>query len=440
MSDRHRAIVLGAGMAGLLAAHAISDHFERVVVIERDRLPDTATNRPGAEQGRHAHALLARGQQLLERRFPGFTDELARAGARTGDMLEVSRLHFSGHRFVQATSGLTVISASRALIEHVVRARVLATPNVEMVDGCDVLGLTSDATGRSVAGARLLRRADGSAEEHMAADLVVDATGRASRVPHWLADLGVDPPPEQRIVVDVAYATRRYRMDATALGGDVAIICGATPASPRMGGLALLEGDVGMLTVAGICGDRPPLDPDGFAAFARSLSVPDIGAAVAAAEPIDEPVRHRFPASVWRRYDRVDLPDGFAVVGDSVCSFNPIYGQGMTIAALEADALDAHLARFDGVRPRRLQRRLARVIGPAWQMAAGADLEFPAVEGERTRVQRALGAYIRRLHAGAAVDDTLSRAFVRVAGLVDPPTALMRPDIVRRVLRRPSVT
>jgi 2-polyprenyl-6-methoxyphenol hydroxylase-like FAD-dependent oxidoreductase len=182
-------------------------------------------------------------------------------------------------------------------------------------------------------------------------------------------------------------------------------------------------------------GDRPPLDPRGFERFARSLTVGDIADAILDAEPLDDPVPHRFPASTWRRYDRLRLPDGFAVIGDGICSFNPIYGQGMTIAALEADALDRHLTRHGRLRPQRFQRQVARIIGPAWQMAAGADLQFPHVEGRRTRAQRALSAYVVRLHAAAAYDPFLSRAFVRVSGLIDPPSALMRPSVLLRVLR-----
>jgi 2-polyprenyl-6-methoxyphenol hydroxylase-like FAD-dependent oxidoreductase len=435
MSQSSRAVVLGAGMAGLLAANTLADHYDRVVILERDPLPDTAANRRGAAQGRHAHALLARGQQLLEIMFPGLTEELAATGARTGDILEVSRLYFSGHRLHPSTTGLTVISASRPLLEHHVRARVLARPEIDIIDSCDVAGLVATTAVSRIDGVRMLRRADSSAEETLSADLVVDATGRNSRTPAWLVELGLEPPGEERVVVDVAYATRRYRMDVDSLDGDLAIINAPTPANPRMGGLGLLEGDTGMLTLAGMSGDRPPLDPRGFEGFARSLTVGDIADAVLDAEPLDDPVPHRFPASTWRRYDRLRLPDGFTVIGDGICSINPIYGQGMTIAALEADALDRHLTRHGRLRPRRFQRQVARIIRPAWQMAAGADLQFPHVEGRRTRAQRTLSAYVGRLHAAAAHDPFLSRAFVRVSGLIDPPSALMRPSVLLRVLR-----
>ena len=430
-----RAVVLGAGMAGLLAARALADHHDHVVIVERDQLPDAAGDRPGVAQGRHAHALLARGQQLLEAMFPGLTEELAVAGARTGDVLERSRLYFSGHRLQPATSGLTAISASRALIEHHVRARVRSQAGIEIIEGCDATGLATDPGNTRVTGVRLVRRVDGSAEELLPADTVVDATGRNSRAPTWLSALGIGPPTEDRILVDVAYATRRYRMGADALDGDLAVINAPTVENPRAGALGLLEAETGMLTLAGIGGDRPPLDPDGFEDFAGRLAFPDIADAIRGAEPLDMPVRHRFPASTWRRYDRLPrLPDGYAVVGDAVCSLDPIYGQGMTIAALQADALGRHLARRTRLRPRRYQCEIARIIRPAWEMAAGADLQFPAVPGRRTRTQRILAAYVTRLHAAAAHDPELSRAFMRVSGLVDPPPALLRPRIVTRVL------
>ena len=431
-----RAVVLGAGMAGLLSARVLAEHFDDVVIIERDELPVEMSDRPGAIQGRHVHTLLARGQQVMEALYPGLTGELIMAGAHVDDVLKSARMCFSGHRLQPADSGLVMISASRACIEAHVRARTLSMPTVRVVDGCDASGLVTDPTGRRVVAVRLLRRVSDSAEESMPADLVVDATGRNSRAPAWLESIGFDPPPEERVVVDVAYATRRYRMGRDALAGDVAIINAPTPERPRGGGLALLEDDVGMLTLIGILGDRPPLDPDGFDEFAASLQFPDIHNATATAEPLDDPVPHRFPASTWRHYERVRRhPDGFAVIGDAVCSLNPIYAQGMSVAALSAEALGRHLAARTELSPRRHYRQLARLLRPPWEMATGADLMFPGVEGRRTRIQGAIGVYVTRLHAAAAHDSTLSRAFARVAALVDPPTALLRPSIVGRVLR-----
>jgi flavin-dependent dehydrogenase len=210
----------------------------------------------------------------------------------------------------------------------------------------------------------------------------------------------------------------------------------ATPQHPRTGAIQALEGDRWMLTLAGILGDHPPTDPDGFLDFARSLRFPDIHRAIRDAEPLDDPVGFHFPASVRHRYERLDrFPDRLLVLGDAVASFNPIYGQGMSVAAVEALALRRHLERGIEPRPRRGFRDLARLVDVPWDMSAGGDLVFPGVQGRRTLKVRLVSTYLTRLHAAAAHDAHLASAFIRVAGLVAPPQSLLRPGIVLRVLR-----
>jgi 2-polyprenyl-6-methoxyphenol hydroxylase-like FAD-dependent oxidoreductase len=431
-----RAVVLGASMAGLLAAQVLSDSYGQVTVIDRDELPEAARHRRGVPHGRHLHALAARGQQALEELFCGLTAELVADGVPAGDMLADTRLFFSGHRLRQAPTGLGLLCASRPVLEGRVRARVRALPNVRLVDRCDVVGLATTADHRRVTGARLLRRADGSAEEVLGADLVVDATGRGARTPAWLEALGYPRPPAAQVRVGLGYATRTYRLSPDALGGDLAVLQAATPRHPRAGALQVLEGDRWMVTLAGILGDHPPTDPVGFLEFARSLRFPDIYQAVRDAEPLDDPVAFRFPASVRHRYEKLDrFPDGLLVMGDAVASFNPIYGQGMSVAALQALALRRHLEHGTAPRPRRWFRELARVVDVPWDIAAGGDLVFPGVQGRRTAKVRLVSAYLARLHAAAAHDADLAGAFLRVAGLVAPPGSLLRPGVAARVLR-----
>jgi 2-polyprenyl-6-methoxyphenol hydroxylase-like FAD-dependent oxidoreductase len=431
-----RAVVLGASMAGLLAARVLADSYGQVTVIDRDELPETPMHRRGVPHGRHLHALAARGQQALEELFPGLTADLVAHGAPAGNLLTDARLCLSGHRLRQADSGLMLLCASRPLLEGHVRARVRALPTVRLLDRCDVVGLATTPDGRRVTGARVLRRADGSAEELVGADLVVDASGRGSRAPAWLDTLGYSRPDAEQVRIGLGYATRTYRLPPDALDGDLAILDAATPQHPRTGALQSLEGGRWMLTLAGILGDHPPTDPDGFLDFARSLRFPDIYQAVRDAEPLDDPVGFRFPASVRHRYERLPrFPDGFLVTGDAVCSFNPIYGQGMTVAALEALTLRRHLERGIEPRPRRWFRDLARVVDVPWDMSAGGDLAFPGVQGRRTPKVRLANAYLARLHAAAARDARLATAFIRVAGLVAPPQSLLRPGVALRVLR-----
>ncbi len=268
------------------------------------------------------------------------------------------------------------------------------------------------------------------------ADLVVDATGRGSRAPVWLEALRFGPPDEDRVRVDVGYATRRYQLVPDALDGDFACLHGPTPDCPRGGALARLEGDVWMLTLFGYLGDHPATDPAGFDSFARTLRCPDLHDAVRGGEPIDDPVPFRYPANVRRRYERMrHLPEGFLVMGDAVCSFNPIYGQGMTVAALHAVALRRCLENGDRRLARRFFRAAAKVADHAWKMATGADLALPDVEGPRTVQVRLVNAYIDRLLSLAASDPAVAVSFIRVAGMVDPLPTLLHPSLALRVLR-----
>jgi 2-polyprenyl-6-methoxyphenol hydroxylase-like FAD-dependent oxidoreductase len=431
-----RAVVLGGSMAGLLAARVLADHDLDVRVLDRDDLRTTRGQRRGVPQARHIHALLPRGRQILEELFPGLTAELIDAGAPVGDLLGDARLHLNGHRLRRAASGLTTLSLSRPLLEERVRSRVRRLANVSFAEPCDVVGFATSADRRRVTGVRLLRRADGSAEEVLDADVVIDAMGRGSRTPAWLASLGHQAPVEEHLTIDLGSTTRTYRMRPDALGGDWGSLQGPTPTSPRGGALARIEGGRWMVTLFGFLGDHPPTDPDGFLGFARSLAFPDIYDAIHVAEPLDEPVALRFPASVRRRYDRLtDLPEGLLPLGDSVCSLDPVYGQGMTVAGLQALSLRDHLRHGRLQDPRRFLHDSARVVDAPWTMVLGGDLALPGARGPRTRRVRLASTYVARLHAAAAHDERLATAFVRVMGLVDPPAALLRPSVVGRVVR-----
>jgi 2-polyprenyl-6-methoxyphenol hydroxylase-like FAD-dependent oxidoreductase len=433
---RGRAVVLGGSVAGLVAAQVLAEGYDDVVVIERDRLPEGAAHRRGVAQGRHVHAILAGGQQALEQLFEGLTAELTALGAPVGDMLGDVHVHLGGHLLDRGASDLLAVHVSRPALEACLRARVRALPSVTLMDRCDGAGLTTTADAKAVTGVRLIRRADGSAEETLAADLVVDATGRHSRIPAALEALGYERPQVERIGIGVGYATRTFRLDRDALGGDLGILVGATPLNPRGGALATVEGGRCLLTLFGVLGDHPPTDVAGFEEFAATLPCREVHEAVRVTEPVDDPVAFRHPASVRHRYERLRrFPDGLLVMGDAVCTFNPIYGQGMSVVALQGLALRRHLTEPGGPRPLEFLREVGRIVDVPWGMATGGDLSFPGVEGRRTLGMRVLGAYVRRLQAGAAQDARLGRAFLRVAGLVDPPQALLRPGVVARALR-----
>lgn len=434
-TNSNQAVVLGASMAGLLAARVLAERFEQVVVIERDVLPPAGEHRRGVPHGRHVHGLHPRGREILEELFPGFTATLTADGAVCGDVLGNARWQLSGHQLAQADIGLPGVFASRPFLEGHLRTMVARLPAVRLLQDTAVCGLTVTADKQAVTGAEVRTASEGP-PARIPARLVVDATGRGSRIPVWLGELGYQRPAQERVEIGLGYATRTYRLRPGALGGDRLILTAGTPANPRMAALAVTEGGRHILTVGGICGDYPPADPAGFDAFVATLPSADIAVAIAGAEPLDDPVPFRFPASVRHRYERLPgFPAGLLVIGDAVCSFNPVYGQGMTVAAAQAMILRGLLARQVVPDARRYFRAITAAIDPPWDIAAGADLAFPQVPGNRPAKVRLVNAYLPRLHAAAARDEKLAAALVRVIGLKDRPEGLLRPDRMLRVLR-----
>ena len=434
-TNSNQAVVLGASIAGLLAARVLSERFERVVVIERDVLPPAGKHRRGVPHGRHLHGLHPRGREILEELFPGFTASLAASGAVRGDVLGNVRWQLSGHQLRQAQIGLPGLLASRPFLEGHVRAMVQSLPGVRFLEDCSVCGLTAAEDKRTITGVQV-RGPGGGSPAQVTGSLVVDATGRGSRTPVWLAELGYQPPEQERVEIGLGYATRTYRLRPGAMGSDQLILTAGTPAKPRAGFLSAIEEGRHILTIAGICGDHPPTDPQGFDDFVARLPSADIAAAIAGADPLDDPVPFRFPASVRHRYERLtSFPAGLLVIGDAVCSFNPVYGQGMTVAATEAMTLRGLQARRPVPDARRYFRAITTAIDAAWDIAVAADLAFPQVPGRRSAKVRLVNAYLPRLHAAAAHDKALAASVVRVIGLKDRPEGLLRPDRVLRVVR-----
>jgi 2-polyprenyl-6-methoxyphenol hydroxylase-like FAD-dependent oxidoreductase len=437
--DRSAAIVVGASMAGLLAARALSEHFEHVTLVERDVLPQVAEPRKGVPQANHAHGLLASGYRVLDGYFPGMMDELAAAGAPRGDVTGDFLWHQYGAWKLRHECGLRGMTVSRAALEAAVSRRVRALPNVDVLDGCGVERPLFDAAAGRVTGVLVRRR--GFDDETVTADLVVDATGRGSRAPKWLGEWGFGRPPVRSIRVDVGYATRVFERRAGDFRDSIgAVVAGTPPESTRYAAVLAAEGGRWVVTLAGMLGDYPPTDEAGWLEWARTLPVPDVFELARSARSLGAIASYRFPANERRYYERMKrFPDGYLVVGDAVCSFNPIYGQGMSVAAMESKALGECLAGGRDRLARRFFRASSRIVEIPWLIATGEDLRYPQVAGERPRLHGVVNRYLERVHHVASLDPVVCGRFFEVANLLAPPPVLMSPAIARRVLlgRRP---
>ena len=432
------AVVIGGSVAGLLAARALTEAYDRVTVIDRDALPDGVAGRRAVPQGRHAHALLPLGQRCLEQLLPGAVGELVADGAASCAALEEYRFVLSGSRLAPVSTGNRTVFASRPFIEGHVRARVRALPGVALRDRCDVLGLIAD--GPRVTGVRILRRAPGSAEERLAADLVVAAGGRAARVPAWLEQLGWERPDEDRLDVDVAYASRFVRLPEArwATSG-----CCSSPRRPSGRARSTCSPRRAAATSSRSAATAPPTGRRptprrSWRSRARSRR-PTCRMCSPRRSRSSDVATHAFPVSVRRRYERLArFPDGLLVCGDAIASFNPTYGQGMSVAAAEAVTLRDCLAAGERGLARRFFTATARgACGDAWDLATGSDLALPQVAGPRPVRVRVLNAYLRRLRAAAVDDHAVAGALIAVVGLVEQPRTLLAPGIVRRVARSP---
>ena len=423
-----RGVVLGGSVAGLCAARVLADAFAEVVVVERDSLPDGPVARDGAPQTSHPHALLASGQATLEDFFPGFGEDLTAAGGLVVDVSRQLVEYQKGGYLAPAPERTPSYCASRPLFEHVVRERLRARETVRLRDDCRFVGYRTDETGWAVTGVTV--REDGVTDE-ITADLVVDATGRASRTPEWLAANGFRAPPEDRVGIDLQYASLRVERPAE----DRRMInVPADPPATRGAVVIPIEDGQWEVLLAEVHGEDPPADREAVLDFADELPVDLVGDLLRRQRWVSDVARYPFPASLRRRYEALDeFPDGLVVTGDAVSSFNPAYGQGMSVAALDAVVL--HHALSDGLEdlPRRFFDRLAPVLETPWRMATGADYQYPQTEGEPSLGGKLFGWYFDRLLRAANDDGALSAAYSEVLELERPPTALLRPGVLARV-------
>lgn len=441
----HHAVVIGGSIAGLFAARVLLNHFEQVTLIERDHLegetapqslPNSPTFRPGVPQSWHVHVLLTRGQRLLEQFFPGITAELAAAGAPTIDWTADWRMLGVWGWFPRIQSGLTGVACSRVLLEWVVYQRLKAYPNLTLLKGTQVKGVLMNADQSRVVGVKTNQQ--DQPIDSLEADLVVDASGRNSALPAWLQAIGYEAPRETVINSFLGYASRWYQRPKDFQSDWQGITLAPHPSQHSRGGtLYPVEGDRWVVTLGGMATDQAPTDEAAFLEFARSLRDSSLYDAIRQAEPLSPIYGYRRTENRWRHYERLHhLPEGFVAVGDAVCAFNPVYGQGMTVAALGALTLDQCLRQATGKQfTPRFQRQLARLITNPWRMATAEDCRWPTTEGPRPNwIAALLQRYGDQVVLLATERKDVFQTFAKVVHLIDPPTVLFHPRIAAQVL------
>ena len=431
-----RAIVIGTGIGGLLAGRSLADRFAEVLLIERDILPAVGEQRKGVPQGHHVHGLMARGHDIIERLFPGITGDLVRQGAlmvnATADILwfQGGGYHATPH------STTSMLALSRPLLEGSIRERVRALDNVRIEERRAVRGLWLRPDGSRVTGVRVEGDAAMGGDEILPADLVVDASGRGSRLPAWLRLAGYDEPVEQRSGVEVRYATRSFRRSPQDLAGKLVVVIAASPELPRGAVMVAQEDGSWRVTLAGRHGEQPPTDLPGFIDYAWSLAAPEVAQVVSTAKPIGDASVYGFRSNQRRRYEGLArFPAGLLPFADSLCAFNPIYAQGMSVAAIEAEALQRCLVAGTADLAGRFFAAIAPDLDDAWQFASAADSRFVTTPIALPRKARVITWYMDRLHIAARSEPAVSIAFREVVNLNQRPSSLLRPAVATRVLR-----
>lgn len=437
-----KAIVMGAGIAGLWTARALSDHFEEVLVLERDRLAEEPSFRPGVPQAQQFHTLLLAGLLQMKEWFPGLEEELISAGAVPYDITGDINMRLRNHWLPRFPSGITLLSCSRLFLESNIRRRLRQNQCIHFMEGVEVTGLQCDEKRRRVTGVRIHNRRSGSMYREndpvFTADLVIDSLGRRSKTHEWLVAMGYQAPSESTVDSFLGYATRKYRRKPDT---PILVIFPSAPYDPYGGLVFPEENDTMVVFAGGYNKHYPPTDPEEFETFIRSLS-PEFETALRGTEPVSQLHGYRGTSNSWRHYERLERwPERYVVLGDAFCAFNPVYGQGMSVAAMSAAALARHLrsrkGNLDGV-AQSTQRAIGRITQPVWLLATSADLEWPGTEGgtlSNSLVDRFGRWYLDKLLNTTIFDNTVRMAFIAVQQLVHPATSLFAPGIFLRVMK-----
>jgi 2-polyprenyl-6-methoxyphenol hydroxylase-like FAD-dependent oxidoreductase len=430
------AVVIGASIAGLCAARVLADFYDTVSVFDRDDLPEGPENRSAIPQDRHLHLLMARGALEFDTLFPGLLDDMVAAGVPVlANRPEAIHFGAAGHVLGLGRTLRDDFAAyvpSRPHLEWQLRRRVTAMDSVNITTGVAAVP-QFDRDRQRVTGVRL----DDREASVVDADLVVDATGRGARLPAWLDQWGFDRPREDTVDVGIGYATHQVRMSDAKIEETIptVIVAGASRRRPRGLGMLRYEDGTWIVTTFGVAKAQPPQDFSGMCALADTMLPPRISTALRSAEPIGPPAFHAYPTSRWRRYDEMTrFPTGILPFGDAVVSFNPTFGQGMTMTSIQAANLRAVLNSGDPDIAGQLSRATAKTTYPVWTMNAIGDLILHRATGRQPWWYRPVGGLFDQFLGAAETEPVLAEWFLRRFSLLDSLWMVPSPKLVGRTV------
>ncbi|HEX2909544.1 MAG TPA: FAD-dependent monooxygenase [Chloroflexia bacterium] len=440
-SKKPHAVVIGSSIAGMLTARILMQYFERVTIIERDQLPATPQFRAGTPQARHPHILLKQGELIIEKFFPGITAELYENGAVPINFGSDTKWIIGNQQRPTYESKLVSVAGSRIFLEGTIRNRLRAYPDVTFVDDHEVTGLLTDDENRQVRGVQIRQRGEGANTREVLANLVVDASGRQSKAPEWLAALGYQAPAELSVNSFAGYSTRVYERP-TGQNWKFLYVQPSAPANSRGLVMIPMEGNRLHVCLVGLNADYPPTDEEGYLEFVRSLGIDEAYELLKELKPLSPIVGYRRAENRLRRYDLMpSRPENFLLIGDSVYALNPVYAQGMSVAAISAETLDNCIQEAGSeftCLAENFQKQLVGVIMLAWQMAVGEDLRWSntQVSGEMEEAgpeAALLQNYMDQVIQASLKNPNVAETFYQVMNMVEAPTVFFRPDVVLQV-------
>jgi 2-polyprenyl-6-methoxyphenol hydroxylase-like FAD-dependent oxidoreductase len=431
------AIVIGGGIDGLLAARVLFPHYHQVMILEKDVYSKKAGPRNGIPQSNHIHILLMKGKQILTELFPKLEANLISKGAHKVDLLADVKYHLATGVAMRFNSGMYTIACTRPLLEYAIRTELLVqSQNIKIIDNARVTNLIKNPGENKIVGVNAISN---NATQDFYGELIVDASGRKSETIQWLEKIGFGKPKEIRVNSFIGYATQKYKFpDDLNLDWKSLIVMTSPPTNPRMAVIYPVEDNHIMVGLLGIGKTHPPTDAEGFLEFAKQIGVGEVEKTIENSEPVSSIFGYRETGSRKYLFEKMkEWPENFIMLGDSVCAFNPIYGQGISVAAMCAKTLGECLKSKGKIKTlergfaKNFQKRVAKVNSFPWLLGTSEDLRWPTSQGPRPNlVTKMMQKYVNEVMLLGPQSEIATRSFFTVLHMLKSPLVLFHPRVI----------